>query len=232
VALALALTLNQGLRADEAADARATIGKALKAAGGEDKLAKMPAATWSEKGMYYGMGEGLAYTGKYAVQYPDKFRMEIEGFFTIVLDGDKGWMNGEELDKDRLAEQKAGHYSNWVTSLLPLKDKEFKLSPLPEAKVDNKPVVGVKVSRAGHRDINLFFDKDTGLLVKSSTKAKAEEQGGQEVTQDTLFMNYKDVDGIKTPMKFAIMRDGNRYIEAEIVDYKRADKLDPKTFAK
>jgi outer membrane lipoprotein-sorting protein len=217
---------------NDAADARAVIDKAIKAIGGEEKLAKTPASTWSEKGTYYGMGDGMPYTGKYAVQWPNQFRMEIEGVFTIVLNGDQAWMNGQDMEKEQIGEHKEGHYTGWVSTLLPLKDPAFKLTLLPETKVDNKSAVGVKVSRQGHRDVNLFFDKETGLLVKTATRAKAEEQGGKEVNQETYYQNYKEADGVKTPMKIVVKRDDKPYVEAEISDLKRSPKLDDKLFSK
>src|SRR2546428_8816628 len=53
--------------ADDQADARAIVAKAIKAVGGEQKLEKFKAQTWREVGTYYGMGDGLPYTGNYAV---------------------------------------------------------------------------------------------------------------------------------------------------------------------
>ena len=87
-------------RADDPADAKAIVAKAIKAAGGEEKLTKFNAHTVKETGTYYGMGDGVPYTGKYAVQYPHQFKMEIEGFFMMVLNGDKGWrhVNGETVE--------------------------------------------------------------------------------------------------------------------------------------
>ena len=75
--------------------ARAVVNKAIKAAGGEKALTKHQAATWTEKGTYYGMGDGLPFTGKYAMQLPDKFRMEVEGVFTLVINGKKGWIHAK-----------------------------------------------------------------------------------------------------------------------------------------
>jgi outer membrane lipoprotein-sorting protein len=222
-------------RADDAADARAIIAKGLKAAGGEERLAKFQAMTWSEKGTYYGMGNGLEYTGVYSVQYPDKFRMEIQGFATFVLNGDKGWINmggnTEEMNKAQLEEQQAGQYYGWVSRLVPLKDKAYKLSLLAESKVGDRPVAGVKVARDGHYDVDLYFDKETGDLLKTSTRLK-EAMSGKEVEQEASYSDHKDVDGIKVPTKISIKRDGKLFVEAVNSDIKLAEKLDDSVFAK
>jgi len=216
--------------------AKDIIAKAIKAAGGEDSLAKHNIVTFKETGIYYGMGDGIPYSGKYAIQRPDKFRMEIEGVFTLVSNGDKGWMSNmgqtNEMNKEQLAEQKNSHHASNVATLLPLKDKEYSLTTLGESKLGDKAAVGVRVSRKGYRDVELFFDKNSNLLLKSKWQAKAEELGGQEVTQEAFYQNHKDVDGAKIPMKIAIMRDGKKYVEADVSDYKVEAKLDDALFGK
>src|SRR5205085_2806642 len=92
VALIAALLVSTTAQAADD-DARALIARSIQAIGGDAKAAKLQAATFTETGKYYGQGDGLPYTGKYAVQYPGQFRMEIEGVFTIVVDGDKGWLS-------------------------------------------------------------------------------------------------------------------------------------------
>jgi outer membrane lipoprotein-sorting protein len=219
------------------ADAKALVEKAIKAAGGADKLAKCKASTWSEKGIYYGQGNGIDYTGKYAVQWPDKFRMEIEGAFTIVINGDKGWLKtGEgtmELPKDQLDEHREGRHARYITTLLPVvQDPGYTLATLKETTVGSKPALGVKVSSKGHRDVSLYFDKESGLLVKSEWRAKDLEGGGKDVQQEAFYSNYKDVEGVKLPMKLLVMRDGRKYVEAEHFDVRCVEKLDDKMFGK
>jgi hypothetical protein len=232
----LALAAAKAARADDQADLRKVIDKAMKAMGGEEKLGKYKAHTWKGKGKYYGMGDGVDYTASGSIQFPDQYRLEIENVFTLVLNKGKGWVvaNGQttEMDKDQLEEQKEELYANWVTSLVPLKDKAYKLTAVGDAEVDKRPAVGIKVSRAGHQDINLFFDKDTGLLVKTERRVKAREQGGMEVNQETWMSDYKDVEGIKVALKFTIKRDGKLFVEGEDSDLKLLEKLDDSVFAK
>ena len=94
---------------------------------------------------------------------------------------------------------KEASYARWAGSLVPLLNKGFQLASLGEIKVDGKLAIGVRVSHKGHRDINLFFDKDKGLLVKSEMTVKDPMAGGKEVTQETLYSDYKEVSGVKRP---------------------------------
>jgi outer membrane lipoprotein-sorting protein len=248
VCLAAALVLAAGgaARADEKADLQKVIDKAIKAMGGEEKLAKYKAETYKMKGKFYGMGEGIDYTGEVSVQVPDKVRIQIDGdaggmkvtFFIRVADGKKVWMKafGQETkeitDKDELAEVKEANHEERVASLLPLKEKGYELASLGEVKVDNKPAIGMRVSHKGFRDVNLFFDKDSGLLVKREGTVKDFDMGGKEFMQETLLSDYKEVSGVKRPMKLLINRDGKKYVEGELTDVELKEKLDDSVFAK
>ncbi len=231
-------------RADEKADARAIVEKAIKALGGKEKLSTDKAVTFKAKGKFYGMGEAIDYTSDFALQSPDKmrFRMEFEVNtmkFTvaIVFDGKKGWrkINDEtkEMDKDELAEAREDMHAGRVEALVPLiDDKGYELSPVGEVKVEDQAAVGVRVSHKGHRDINLFFNKKTGLLMKSERTIKDPMMGGKERTQERLLSDYKEIGGVKHAMKVALKRDGEKYVESEISDFETKDKIDASEFAK
>jgi outer membrane lipoprotein-sorting protein len=228
-------------RADDASAVRALIDKAVKAQGGEARLAKWPAVTAKLKGTYHGLSEVVTFTGEFAAQGPDRYKFAIEAeadgqkFRLVeVLNGDKGWVqldgDTEELDKEDLAEAREEAYGEWVATLVPLKDKAFTLALLGEVNIDKRPARGITVSSKGHRDVNLYFDKETGLLVKTETRVK--DDGGQEVTEETFLGEYKEVQSTKQATKVTVKRDGKLYLEYEVTDYQLAEKLDDSVFAK
>lgn len=236
----LLLGLALPARADDQADLQKLLDQAIKAHGGADKLDKHQAAVMKLQGKFYGMGEGIPFEGEWKVQGLNQFRneitVEVMGMkipIVIVLDGDKGWVqamgNTQDMDKDKIAESKEDLYAGWVTRLVPLKGKGFTLSALGEAKVGDRPAVGIKVVHAGRPDINLFFDKETHLLLKSERRAREE---GKEFTQETLYQDYKPVEGVQQPHKAIIQRDGKKHVEAEVTEYKAVEKLEDSTFAK
>jgi outer membrane lipoprotein-sorting protein len=243
-AAALALTAASTARADDKADTRAVIDKAIQATGGAEKLAKIKAVHFKGKGKFYGMGEGIDYTGEWNIQPPEKFRVQINFeinamkiTFVMVFDGKKGWrkINEDtmELNEDEVAEGKEDQYAGQVDMLIPLiKDKGFELSPLGESKVEDKAAVGIRVAHKGHRDINLFFDKKTGLLLKSERTIKDQQMGGKERMQESLHSDYKDIGGIQHPMKVLIKRDGEKYVEGEATDFETKDQTDDSVFVK
>src|SRR5262249_8235779 len=100
-----------------------------------------------------------------------------------------------------------------------------------EAKVDKNAALGVKVTRKDYPEVTLYFDKETGLLVKSSFRTKSPEQKFKEVTQDNYYQKYRDIEGVKLPGKMAINRTATVFVEEEVSDYK-AGKVDAKAFAR
>ncbi len=215
-------------------DPRAIVNKAIAAIGGEAKLAKHNAVNFVEKGTYYGMGDGLPFNGIYAIQWPNQLRMEIEGAFLIVLDGDKGWISSggeaKEMSKEQLATQRHDHRAAWMSTLLPLKDKAFTLKILEDAKVGTHDTRVIEATRKDFPAMKLYFDKKSNLLVKTEHKTKAAELEFKDVTTDTLYSDYRDVDGVKVPFKMVMNRDGKIFVEAEVTEMKAVGNHDAKVF--
>jgi len=231
------------LRAQD--EARAIVDKAVKAMGGEEKLAKLRdmGATSKGKGTLHLLG-GIPFTMENAVQFPDKLKIVMDlsvngmDITTIqVFNGEKFWLNvnGQSLDNlfddKTLAEVKEQLYQERLVGLAFLKDKNVELSPLGEVQLDGKPVVGVKIASKGHRDVNLWFDKETGLLTKIENRV-VDIQTKEEKSQEKILSDYKDVDGYLRPSKVVINQDGKKFMDVEITDVKLVDKLEDSTFAK
>lgn len=230
-----------GLAADDQADVKGILDKAIKATGGEETLAKYKAVTWKGKGKINLMGTEIEFTIEAAVQPPKQSRGRSEGDFSgtkferlQVVNGDKGWVslmgNVDEMPAAQLAAAKEDLYAGWVATLLPLRDPAFKLVPLGESQVADRPAVGVKVSHKDHKDISLYFDKQKGWLVKAQRRAT--DMMGQEVDQETFFSDYKEAKGVQHARKQLTKRDGTVFLEIAITDYTPVEKLDDKLFAK
>ena len=233
------------LSADDEAAVRAVLDKAIKAHGGAEKLAKFKASTTKMKGKFHGSGTPIDYTGEIIIQLPDKSKITIEGevmgqkfSFSQVFVGGKGWeLNSfegkpQDLDKDKIEEAREGLYAHEVATLAPLTGKGFTLSPVGESKIGDRPATGVRVSGKGHRDINLYFDKDKGLLLKMEKTVKDLMAGGKEMQEEIFYSDFKEVEGVQQPMKVVIKRDSKDYVEGETTDLKLAEKLDDSVFAK
>jgi hypothetical protein len=223
----------------------AIITKAIEAKGGAANLEKYKAAVTKFKGAISLNDMSLSTAGTSREQVPDKLRLDAtmkipgqteDAKFVQVVNGDKGWqgLNGDftELDKDSIAEAREQFHAGHVADLRGLSGAGVKLSPLGESKVDGKPAAGVRVSAKGYRDVNLFFDKDTGLLLKSETKSKDVQAGGGEFNTETLYGDYKKVSGVQMPHKVKVLREGKPYMEMEMNSVTLSEKLPEDLFTK
>jgi hypothetical protein len=229
------------VRAADAKDANAVLDKAITALGGAEKLGKVTAASWTAKGTITFMGNDNAFTIHSIVQGLDHSRQEFEGEFggnpvkgVTVLAGDKGWRtfadNHTVLDKDALANEKRSTYLVLIPiTILPLKGTEVKVAPIDDASGGGKPAAGVKASGPDGKEFSLYFDKESGLPVR--LVAKVAGFMGDEYTQETTFSDYQDMAGIKKATKIQAKRDGEKFIEEQISEFKVLDPVDAKTFA-
>jgi hypothetical protein len=223
-------------RADDRAEALAVVEKAVKAQGGAEGLTKAAVATRSGKGVL-SLGAEIAFTSEETYNLPGQVRVKLEvGKMQLqrVLNGDKGWQQsagGEtlELAKDRLSELQEEGYVWWLTTLAPLLKDGFDLAPLAEAKVNGRPALGVKVSARNRPDAALYFDKESGLLVKIARRAR---ETGVEVNKEYFYSDYKDVDGVKVPGKEVTHVNGRKFYEVQYREYKFLGKTDEATFGR
>jgi hypothetical protein len=135
-----------------------------------------------------------------------------------------------ELEGDALANEKRTVYLQVIPStLLPVKGKGFKLESVPEEKVGGKAAVGLKITGPDGKPFTLFFDKKSSLPVK--LVAKVVGFRGDEFTQETTFTDYKDFAGIKKATKIESKRNGTKFLEQQISEFKSVAKVGAKTFA-
>jgi hypothetical protein len=239
----LALLAAGWCAADDADTVKSVLDKGIKALGGEDKISKYPGLMLKGPCKVYDNGKALPYTGSFYTQGLDKSRTVIvekvqdnDVPIITVVNGNKGWVKEagnetKELDNDSLNDEKENLYFNWIQMLVPLKGKEYKLTALGEIKVNNKPALGINVACKGRRDAKLYFDKETGLLVKAEHKVR-DPDTKKDATEELFLSDYKEVDGIKIAMKYLVKWDGKTRSEADMSEAKFFEKIDDKLFQK
>jgi len=235
-----AIALGQG---DDQAAAKALVDKAIKASGGAEKLTKNTGITFKGTGKAEEGGMTVSMNHAWSLQDGDKFRaelgVEVMGMthnMVMIVDCDKGWMqaNGMTMDapKEAIDMFKDVFQSiRFVQRLVPLTAKEVTLSPLGEVKVGDRATMGVRAGRKDKSDINLYFDKETGLLAKVEMRFKNPESNNEE-SLELLLSDYKDFDGFKHCSKMVMHKDGKKFFETDVTDVKLHEKLDASLFAK
>ena len=222
-------------------EARAVIERAVKAHGGFDRLSRVHADRVKSRGVLIVNGRETPFESETMVQLPNQFRnvLRLDGdrkaVFVEVLNGDKVSfrLDGQpqKVDDNLTAEIRETMQLNQAIRLVPLlTDKTYKLEALGEVKVEDQPCLAVKATAKGRREVRLFFNKESGLLVK--TEHPTDDGAGKEVVQEEFYSAFEDVKGYKRPKKVAAYRNGKKIMEAETTDVEYLDKVDESEFTK
>lgn len=157
--------------------------------------------------------------------------------FTTIYDGKNGWLkNNRKVDEIEPAGlQEFKEMSNVVEGahfLTPLLDKQkYKLTAIRGALVDGRRATGIRVSRQGYRDMKLYFDYKTSLLVKLERKG-LDPRVGMECKETHLYRAYQKMNGRMVPGSVALLRNGELAYEMQILDYTELNDIDPGEFAR
>src|SRR5262249_44408455 len=117
-----------------------------------------------------------------------------------------------------------------MPQLLPaLADKAYTVAHQGESKVGDKDAVGVTVAHKGRADVSVQFDKETGLPLKS--QARITGPNNEEKTVEFLYGDYKEVNGVKHPMKVTLKTDDDEIV-LELSEVTPKDKVEDSEFAK
>ncbi|HKB01215.1 MAG TPA: hypothetical protein VKD90_03300, partial [Gemmataceae bacterium] len=193
-------------------------------------------------------GNDTEFTGDVAFALPDRLRMtinlEVMGMKISVVqvaNGDKvkrtvkvgdTVVPAEDDGKDEI---RFGVIGRQVQMLTPLLDAtKFSVKGADDADVNGKKAAVVVVTpKAIDREIKLYFDKESGLLVKAGHKGRGPGDGGApvEVYQESYFSDFKKVNGVQVPTKVVLNHDGKKFMTATTSDHELLDKLDEKEFA-
>jgi hypothetical protein len=222
-------------------EVKAILDRAIQALGGEAKLTQLAASRLKAKGTLQIQG-GVSFAQEVFTQLPAQIRETVEldqngQKVTIItlLNGEQGALtvNGtnQEVTKPLLTELKEAAHLLRVCRLLPLKDGTSKLSLLAEVHVNGRPALCVRVESPGYRSLKLFFDKETALLVEVE-RTVVDPPTGKEMNEERFLAEYRDADGLRSPRKTTIYRDGKKYLEAEVTEVRFLERLDAMIFTR
>ena len=241
----LAFALAGVVRADDAA-VKELLDQAIKAAGGADKAASLNSASVKTKAKISMGGMDVELTGDLSLHGHERIRFDMTvslgGMVNralMVVNGDKMWGKDSNNNKVEEAPKEVVPVIQQVFASLRmpgnpaalLANKDVKLAHGGEAKVNDVAVSILRVSRKDRPDINIYFDKKTGLAVKCETQIK-EPDGGEEKAYQFHFSEFKEVNGVKHFGRVKIVRDGMDVVEVELSEFKFGEKFEANAFDK
>ncbi|HSD64205.1 MAG TPA: hypothetical protein VLB50_10420, partial [Ignavibacteriaceae bacterium] len=198
----------------------------IKAIGGSDSLAAVRDRTTVMSGTI----QGFEITTTIYQKAPDLFKQVVDAGQMqqqILFDGNEGIMQagGQEtkITGDELEKLK---YQASMNSLLKLDSLGIQLRLGGMEKVNNKDVYKIEMIFPSGNKWGEYFDPETGLKVKETKDVKT-AQGN--FTQENLYSDYRDVDGVKYP--FMIKQSlGPQNMEFRVVSIKINSDIPDSTF--
>jgi hypothetical protein len=215
---------------NSADSAWAVIERAIKLTGGKGAWGAKTGLKTRSEGRFVDSGSSsLAYAAETHLQIPDRLRNQMKvnrsksgpEQVLLVLDGETGWRRSgsrvQKLPSSALAEIREETYGANLLWLMSRADRAvFDATLLGDQTLNGQTLTGVEVTSQGHARVGLFFDKDTGLLMRRVQSLPAGE--GRYILQETSYSEYKEFDGLKLATKFSVSRNGRYYAEARLLD--------------
>lgn len=194
--------------------AQTVIDNYINAIGGKDKLMNVSSLVQEMEASF--QGQNMITTIKQKtpnMMMTDVSMVGMGSVFKQAFDGEKGYMSQmgskQDMPAEMLTEMKA------KKGLFPeLEYDSSKLELISIESVEGKDAYVLVITTDSGKTTN-YYDVASGLKVKKSEVAKG--SGGQEVSQETSYSNYKEVDGIKFPYEMVVPMAGQK-IEFKTID--------------
>ncbi|HYV35490.1 MAG TPA: hypothetical protein VE988_07290 [Gemmataceae bacterium] len=200
--------------AAQGADPRTIIERAITAQGGLENLNRAKASVRKTKGIFPGFfpsdPKDLKFTGESFSDAYDRSKAVLHGNednpveLSMAVLGNNGWdaFNGIVLDFDakRKKQMAIAIHADKVASLISLlKDEGYTLTLLVDTKVKNMAARVIRVRYQGKPDIDLFFDKGTGHLVKTAYQMIDETE--KQYYREAYYSRFEEHNPAVEPLK-------------------------------
>jgi len=207
------------------------IDRAIDARGGAKQVARLQSVKFKARCTLYSVDPPVSYTGTFWASYPDSFREELltnlggqpHRFVKVI----KGEMSSMRIDDREVSpvnptsvrrERTRLRQVYYCECLLPLKGKEVTLRLVGPAEANCRKAVAVEYRVADLPPETLYFDEQTGLLVKTQVKGFDESTGAPWVSE-AYFHDYREEDGVLYPARAVTYKDGKLVSEFETTEF-------------
>jgi photosynthetic reaction center cytochrome c subunit len=215
----------------------AVIAKYIQSLGGQAALAKVSSLAWKGSSEVNGHAMPIDVYAK-APDARVSFMHMPGGDSVTAFNGQAGWLSSPGRPVHDMSVSEAAGAKLDATFAFPVNiPKEFQRFRVGRRdKIDDRPVTVVLALRDGQAPVRLFFDDQTGLLVRM---IRYEETPlGSNPTQ-VDYTDYREVGGVKTPYQWTISRPSGRFtikvdeakVNAPVDDSKFVRPPDPPTAA-
>ena len=218
----------------DVAKARKILAASVEAHGGLEKLnAVKNVVADSQTIRYTPMGQMDLKVVLYQV-YPDKMRQNIvtpQGEISIVFDGEAAFAMSptgtQPLPPEMVTSLKNAIFRDTVPLLVHLTENDVPIQYAGTGEVDGKPTSVLLVKQPSGEMVKVFISEDTHYVVKLAFR---ETEQGVTMDIETMFSDFRDVEGVKFAFHVVQNINGEPYTESRINSVKLNAELDDSLF--
>jgi hypothetical protein len=168
--------------------------------------------------------------------WPDRFRVRAEmpgpQVVTLAWTGQAGWRHAAGNPEIPMSEQEVRDFRNevtgeWLELLFPLTEPAAVVALAEDAKVNDRPALGVRVWHPSLSDAVLHFDQETKLLARLTYDGR---ESGQPVTKEVMVLSHKEFAGVKLPERTVYKSNGTEFASWTLTAVEPLGSLDAKLF--
>ncbi len=218
----------------DVAKARKILAASVEAHGGLEKLnAVKNVVADSQTIRYTPMGQMDLKVVLYQV-YPDKMRQNIvtpQGEISIVFDGEAAFAMSptgtQPLPPEMVTSLKNAIFRDTVPLLVHLTENDVPIQYAGTGEVDGKPTSVLLVKQPSGEMVKVFISEDTHYVVKLAFR---ETEQGVTMDIETMFSDFRDVEGVKFAFHVVQNVNGELYTDNRFNSVKLNAELDDSLF--
>ena len=218
----------------DVAKARKILAASVEAHGGLEKLnAVKNVVADSQTIRYTPMGQMDLKVVLYQV-YPDKMRQNIvtpQGEISIVFDGEAAFAMSptgtQPLPPEMVTSLKNAIFRDTVPLLVHLTENDVPIQYAGTGEVDGKPTSVLLVKQPSGEMVKVFISEDTHYVVKLAFR---ETEQGVTMDIETMFSDFRDVEGVKFAFHVVQNVNGELYTDNRFNSVKLNTELDDSLF--
>ena len=167
---------------------------------------------------------------EYDVMFPDKLAIHISlpggAAQSVIINGDHGWITTPQSTRDVDAGTVAAMKGNQLLQSIKFPEVEASGQVTGAEKIGDR-IYTVVESRSPKLVRRLYFDAQTGLLYKTKLETSVDSFGISPA--ETIFEDYRDVNGVKVPFTIIGITTADR-IQTRISEMRANSSIDPVKF--
>ena len=166
--------------------------------------------------------------------YPDKMRQDIntpQGEMSIVFDGKAVYavsaMGVQPLPPEMTTSLKNAVFRDTVPLLVHLTQNDTPVQYAGTEEVDGKPAAVLLVKQPSGEMVKVFISEETHYVIKVAFR---ETEQGATMDKETLFSDFRDVEGVKFAFHVVQNVNGELYTDNRVSNIKLNSELDESLF--